>query len=379
VYVHQGEVAHALSTQDCDLLVSDKATTCHIMALHSFDTNTKSTSTSTSTNSSSTNRRMTSLTHLDSTDYEKCVRQMIQKHQWHPSADSTTDPNFSAAASRTLQVNIVGGFDDAQHSSERISQWLLALLVDIAQEQDRQKECTRSRAGRKVHLQLQACVISAMNTNTWTCTCTSSSKSSKRSKMRKEPMARGLAICTRTGKVHLAHVDSMKLMGPHALLKNARLWASLFHQEQKQDPIQTAAQTNRSRILHCIHSTDSNNITITPFYFQPLQPKDFHRIMSLPDHLLLKETSSSPEVEDEHFCQRVRDTFVFMQQHDCHELFFGKDCSSDNDDNHFKFHSTTTNQTYALQVPVRDGPATVEAVVRQQQHFTTKRRRTMRH
>ena len=307
VYVHQGEVAHAVfskdddnsSSSDCDILLSDKATTCHILALHSRprldaprhdNMNAKKGS----------NKAITSLTHLDGCDYDQCLRDMIQEHKrQHASTDNSNTVVVN------MQVSIVGGFNDEKRHSQALSNWLLPLLADIADEEASWLQMT-----------LQTCLISTMNTTTL-CNDNNNNNNNKIA----APLARGLAIDTRTGAIHLADVTTMHLMGPHFLLRNARLWAMLYEQRDPNAIIESTGENRRT--LQCLHGISTtttaaaaaaSSMEIQPFYFEPLPPRKFRRLMNLTDAELLRETSSSPLVEDAGFCNRVRRTFLFMQQ-----------------------------------------------------------------
>merc|ERR1712008_337122 len=95
---HQREVGYVSSNQyggNGAILVSDAATTCHIMALRSTSSPVSSTDTTDCgsggirthqrnggviTNSSSDTRILGSLCHLDSTKNESCIRAMVSQH-----------------------------------------------------------------------------------------------------------------------------------------------------------------------------------------------------------------------------------------------------------------------------------------------------------
>ena len=164
LYVGQGEVAYAMASQ-ADVLMSDRATTCHILALRSGGT-------------------LTSLTHLDGPVYEQCVRKMWQRHaEFHyKKATDLVD----------LEIHIVGGFEE--ETSRTISHWLLNLLADLSNEYHKFFRVT-----------LETCAISSMNG-------------------RKSPIGRGLAINLRSGRAYLAKCDT-KVAGPASCLRSVRLWS----------------------------------------------------------------------------------------------------------------------------------------------------------
>lgn len=245
LYVHQGEVAHALASQ-CDVLVSDRATTCHILALRSSTTGAKK------------EEAMTSLTHIDSDQYEMSVREMIQAHKEHHGDE--------AMEIIEMDIHILGGFVDEEGHSQKISNWLMHLLADIASEEV-----------DSIQMRLQTCAISSMNDNGFQC-----------------PVGRGLAVHLATGRVFLAKA-SPQVVGPQMSLRNARLWS---------------AGGPQTHSLHVMHTTTSNDIIISPFAFQALPGMD--KLMSLPDEILLEYTSTSPCVEEEDFCHTVRATLRFL-------------------------------------------------------------------
>ena len=256
LYVHQGEVAHALPSQ-CDVLVSDRATTCHILAL-------RSSSASSGTSSGEGKEAMTSLTHIDSDQYETSVRAMIDEHKRHHSIRSSD-------VKLEMEISIMGGFVDDEGHSRRISNWLLHLLADIAEEEE-----------SSLQMRLKTCAISAMNDNGYT-----------------GPIGRGLAIHLATGQVFLAKASSC-VVGPHMILRNARLWSA----EEKGIPDPAVHQ------LTVIHTTTSNEIVIEPFRFGALPGID--QLMALPDDILLEYTSTSPCAEEDDFCTVVRATLNFL-------------------------------------------------------------------
>jgi protein N-terminal asparagine amidohydrolase len=260
VYVAQGEVGHSLPSQ-CDVLVSDKATTCHILALRSNVYG---------------NLPLTSLTHLDGTSYESCVRAMVSEHIIHHQVSSEEEKkteDFSVDERIDLQIHIMGGFDDADSSSVKISAWLMNLLIQIAEEQKDVLKMT-----------LETCAISSMNDNNYEC-----------------PIGRGLGIDLRSGEVFLAKVDE-DVAGPEVCLRAVRLWAG-----------------DDRRELSVIHSSRRKGMTIHPFYFKDFAQID--QLLRLPDHILLQNTSTSPYVEEPDFCSSIRSTLTYLRDVKCDEVF----------------------------------------------------------
>jgi Protein N-terminal asparagine amidohydrolase len=255
--VGQGELAHCTPEQ-ADILVSDKATTCHIVFFKStLDDST-----------------LVSCTHLDSAGYESCVRGIISEHIAHHSRSSSNGgdekkQDFVNSNKISMDIHILGGFED--EDARVISNWLLRLLGDLASEyQD------------DIAMRLQTCVTSLINDNGYGC-----------------PIGRGLAMNVRTGVVFLAKVDA-SVGGPLPLLRATRLW-------------------NGSKRLTLIHSSLSENVFISAFEYKPLA--ELALLLQLPDAILLQYTSTSPHVEEADFCTFIRSTLSFMNTTRCDAIF----------------------------------------------------------
>jgi protein N-terminal asparagine amidohydrolase len=171
----------------------------------------------------------------------------------------------------------MGGFDDHDDSSRAISNFLMRLLVEVAAE--RSQELT---------LTLKLCAVSSMNDDGRAC-----------------PIGRGLGISIQTGEAFLTSVD-VAVAGPAPLLRSARLWSG-----------------NGGKKLAVIHTLNSNKMVVLPFRYAPLNHLD--ELLSLPDSVLIKYTSTSPEVEEVDFCASVRATLLFMKHVNC-EQAFGAGC-----------------------------------------------------
>lgn len=210
LYVAQGEVAHAGPLQ-CDVLVSDRATTCHIVALRS---------------DSDSAVPLTTLAHIDGTSYEECLRDAILRHSQHhegrraaaPAPASTKDNKID------MDVHMVGGF--VHETSRKISNWLLRTLSQIASEYEDSMTFT-----------LRTCAISSLN----------DSGSG-------DPILRGMGIDLRSGRVFAAKVDASLI--PCSELRSARLFQ------------------RGSRTLSCIHDETSNDLIVAPFAFEPFSNAD---------------------------------------------------------------------------------------------------------
>ena len=259
LYVGQGEVAYT-TLQQCDVIASDKATTCHILAFRS----------------SSEKGPMVTLAHIDTVGYESCIRDMITEHKlFH--IDGEEKKSEHANDRTNIDVYMMGGFDDDDNASRAISNFLLNLLVQVAAEQS-----------HEVTLTLKLCAISSINDDGRSC-----------------PIGRGLGISVKTGDAFLAVVDT-DVAGPSPQLRSARLWSG-----------------NAGKTLSVIHFHTSKNMVVQPFRYSPLQQMD--ALLALPDAVLIKYTSTSPEVEEPNFCYSVRSTLAFMKRVKC-ESVFGSDC-----------------------------------------------------
>lgn len=261
LYVAQGEIAHAVPSQ-CDVLVSDKATTCHILAVRS-------------TSPGGCAPPLASLTHVDGTQYETCIRDMIAEHKLHHATsivcgycEEKKDDYFGVIE---MDVHLMGGFEDENGASRATSNFLIHLLARIASE-----ERTLLR------MTLQTCAITSMNDNGYSC-----------------PIGRGMGINLHTGECFLATVDS-SAAGPLQDVRSVRLWMS-------------------PKKLSVIHTPRSDNFVISPFYFAPFPEVD--SLLQLNDDMLLNCTSTSPDVEESDFCDNVRTSLEFLKNYESHDIF----------------------------------------------------------
>lgn len=259
LYVGQGEVGHATSRQ-CDVIASDKATTCHILAFRS----------------SSSKGPLVNLAHIDGAGYESCIRSMINEHVlFH--ADGEEMKSLCDADPINIDVYVMGGFEDHDDSSRTISNFLMHLLVQVAAEQS-----------EELTLTLKLCAISSMNDDGRAC-----------------PIGRGLGISILTGEAFLTSVD-VEVAGPAPLLRSARLWSG-----------------NGGKTLSVIHTHTSNSMVVRPFRYAPLPQLD--TLLTLPDEIMINYTSTSPDVEEDDFCDSVRATLLFLKHVEC-ERVFGAGC-----------------------------------------------------
>ena len=253
----QGEIGHCTAHQ-ADIIVSDKATTCHILAVRSTSTD------------DSGSEPLVSLCHIDKAAYEECVREMIETHKAHHGELSLDAIN--------MDVHLVGGYSDSDGSSVSITEHLVQLLGKISNEE---KE--------DIIMTLKTCAVSCLNDDGFGA-----------------PIGRGLAVEVSSGHVFLAAVDDT-VTGPATTLRAARLWSS----------------ANRTK-LSIVHTQLCDDIIVQPIQFAPFKALD--ALLRLPDHLMLQYTSTSPEVEDDKFCTRVRSTLAFIRDSKPEDIF-GPECN----------------------------------------------------
>ena len=258
VYVSQGEVGHAVPLQ-CDVLVSDRATTCHILALHS---------------TSDAAVPLSTLTHLDATHYNDCLAAIFQQHSEHHQSDEVVSNNNKIH----MSIHILGGYHDEHGTSHELSNWLVRQLAHLAHVHQHTMHCT-----------LETAAISSLNHNRLTA----------------KPLGRGLAMSTRTGRVWLAAVpDPQHLGGPDYALRQLRLWCHANNNTNNNSPPR----------LSVIHTATAACWTREAVHIPPFPPA-LASLLNVPDHVLLQYTSTSPLCEQDDFCEAVRDTLRLWQDY----------------------------------------------------------------
>lgn len=274
INVLQGELAHATSCQ-ADILVSDHATTCHILAARSV------TSKSSGDGPSTGKNILASLCHIDQPCYDECIRNMIQLHKsYHCSKDVPNESEekkggASAKSPRkiTIELHLVGGFKDSKKSSISITEHLMGVFGRLIREER-----------DTVSFVFKTCAVSCLNDDG-----------------SPGPIGRGLAIDIASGEVYLAKADE-SVTGPAAALRNCRLWAG--------------ASTDK---LTVIHTPNSDCIVVDPFDFG--FDEDCEWLNSLSDEKMLLETSTSPDVEEDDYCDQIRLALKYMLENDSEEVF----------------------------------------------------------
>jgi len=323
LYVAQGERANATSEQ-YDVLMSDKATTCHILAFRSR----------TISDQEEDHLPLASLTHLDGPQYEECVRDMIREHiDYHyrdnnsrrkrtkfaeeekkseecrePNNDGNNNSNGNGKI--TIDIHVMGGFNDIDSSSSNITDWLMRLLARMAQEFKDQ------RVG--VKLVVKTLVVSSSNNEVDNCNNDS-------------PIGRGFGIDLRTGNVFLTEHEtetttttttgtSFNSSGPVPVLRSVRLWSRCCStQSHRLSVVHTVKDVHDLWASFGIEKDDAIRKEYALFWVQPFRFRsipDADLLLGLPDELLLQYTSTSPDVEEAGFCDELRASVKFLK-HQC--------------------------------------------------------------
>jgi len=299
LYVDQREVAHATEHQT-EWLVTHHATTCHMLAIRSTlveprdsdsdedgDCSTCSTDGSSSA-STAAPTPLTTLTHIDGTQYTDCVRDIIERHAQHHNQDDSSPLSSSscysedaATATIRLDIHLVGGFvehaNDSSNATSSISQesqsisaWIISLLGNLSNEY----------ASSNITMNFQTCFVSTANTQ-WN----------------GGPMFRGIGINTTTGQLVPVHHVEQQLCGPQQCLRQARLWST------------QASTTNQLALIFDSFGT----FTIQPFQYE--WNANLNWLLELQDdYHLLHYTSTSPQYEC-HVVSMIRNVLQYMKQH----------------------------------------------------------------
>lgn len=257
LYVGQAEVAHATSLQ-CDIVASDKATTCHILAFRS----------------SFLGKPLVSLAHIDSCAYETCISDMLRYHRdFHFASEDEEKKEEGDQETRLLRVDVhlVGGFND--DASREISAFVIRAIATVA----------HSERG-SMRVVLKTCVVSSMNDTGKCC-----------------PVGRGLAIDINSGDAFLAKVEN-EVTGPVPEVRSARIWSG-----------------KSGGRLSLIHDAMSSGFYVEPFSFKA--SRDIRTLLSLRDDVFIRCTSTSPEVEEDGFCNDARNTLRFMCETNPQKVF----------------------------------------------------------
>jgi len=290
-YVTQREVAHVIPSE-CDVIMSDRATTCHILIMRS---------TTESQSLSSTPSVLVSCAHLDGPYYDSCLQQIFHQHYVHHAKTASNQPlptyfpshsTITEADKIQVEVHIAGGFLDNKGRSQDLSNWLLHSLAELA-----------AVYAPVIHVTLRTCLTSMLNHDP----------------IHSAPKARGLACRLESGRVFLARCsDDMSCMGPDPVLRLARLWSRTPQPQLilvNGPLIATNPETNSNTYVQSFFK-------IPPFAFS--SNSDIPWLLSLDDVELLKNSSTSPNCEEGDYCDSVRQALGLLLQRNSAFLFSPK-------------------------------------------------------
>ena len=337
-------------------MMSDKATTCHIIAFRSSS----SCCTTTTSNDSDSDLPLTSLTHLDGPHYDQCIRDMIDEHIHHHQQQSNQpvdieeekkcddyDYNNNINNSKnnviTIEIHIMGGFNDDDSSSSTITDWLLRLLAQIANEYKNKFEQQQHQVVQppKVQMVIKTLAVSSSNNQQ---VPLNNSNNNNNNTVIDSPIGRGLGIDLRSGEVFLAkcnnntHADTSTSVigfgsgGPVPILRSVRLWCREQHHHHQLSAVHTVQDVNNLwnsiSILDTNNSINNNNnrnqkkiarndyqlFWVQPIEFNSCNITNFDSLLQLEDDILLQYTSTSPNVEEDGFCEDVRSSLQFLKE-----------------------------------------------------------------
>jgi hypothetical protein len=247
------------------------------------------------------------MTHIDSDHYDDCIKRMFQEHvTYHhhhrQQQQQQQQQQYSSSSDEPLEMDIhlVGGYRDKDKTSVKLTKYILQMIANIS-----------SKFSSRISMNLDTCVVSSLNddsillsdTNT---TTTTSSSSSMTNISKRRPIARGMALDVISGSIELLETIDPSHIGPGYTLRKVRLFSS----------------SSQSNYLLLVHNPLQDELRISPFEWRQ-QDRQMSLLLELPDHLLLKYTSTSPECEDEDFCDDMRKSLIFMRDVSV-ESVFGK-------------------------------------------------------
>lgn len=293
IHIHQRELAHVSSKQyggKGAILVSDAATTCHVMAIRSYKRT-----------AAAIPLVLASMTHIDSDHYDDCIKRMFQEHvtYHHHEQQQQQQHSSSSEAPLEMDIHLVGGYCDKDKTSVKLSKYLLQMIVNIS-----------SKFSSTISMNLDTCVVSSLNDASILLNDTNipsiSSSISMTNISPRRPIARGMALDVISGSIELLETIDPSHIGPGYTLRKVRLFSS----------------SSQSNTLLLVHNPFQDELRISPFEWRQ-KDRQMSLLLELPDHLLLKYTSTSPECEDEDFCNDMRKSLIFMRDVSV-ESVFGK-------------------------------------------------------
>ena len=192
-------MAHCTPSQ-ADVLVSDDATTCHILGLWSrlccsCSCNGAQRAINEANNDGSVSTILASMAHIDSTGYQDCLKSAIDLHyEYHSSLQPTCccvnkqSGDDSHHFVIEVYIHMMGGYNDDNATSIEITEDVLRTLSNISD--DYTNKSTGMQQQPRMQMILQTCAVSCANDNGSGC-----------------PIGRGLALNVSSGKVYLAEVE----------------------------------------------------------------------------------------------------------------------------------------------------------------------------
>jgi hypothetical protein len=201
-------------------------------------------------------------------------------------------------------------------------------LLSLTRKQQYQnhKEREQSVTEPQINMILQTCIVTKLNdVSSYECNnmnknvipSTSNPSSSpcpllQYNYIDHKPIIRGVAFCIHSNKlILLNHNVHPSLYGPEHILRSIRLWSSSSTPPSDDDiNNHEHEQKYHGPELSTIHSYDKEEIIIKRFNIEPFDGME--EFMNLPDDLILQYGSTSPECEEDGFCDLVREKCKFV-------------------------------------------------------------------
>lgn len=215
-----------------------------------------------------TSQPLTSCAHLDGPFYESCLRKIFSRHYQHHTKHASHPRIY-------MELHVIGGFLDDKGRSRQLSNWLIYLLADLAADYAGRMSCT-----------LVTCILTRFNSK------------------EKSPLIRSLACDTASGRIFLARAQDFTVMGPDPILRQARLWSCR----------PSALQ------LTVVHTERHGDLFVIP-PFELVSYVDIDHLLSLSDEELLLKSSSSPDCEEDDYCDSVRRALVLFSRFHTSQIF----------------------------------------------------------
>lgn len=222
-----------------------------------------------------------------------------------------------------LKLHLVGGCQLV--SSYQLSLDLLEAWAHLA-----------DRYSTQIEMELVTAAISSLNVGMDTETMSRGSDAPG-STSSTTLLSRGMAIDCHTGRVFGIQSIAPSLQGPAIEVRQARLWARAMMGPTKSTMSEKEEDPNKNNRLAVIHTPYTSEICIAPFDYQPHPQLDL--LLQKPNDVLKQITSTSPDLEDEHFCTGVRRTLSWLQLVPSQEVFGGgMDYCGDDDETQSQKH-----------------------------------------